>query len=177
MTTSKSTGRTAPRKRAGAKTAQTKTGEQIPLITAIPGGMAKWFAPGELTPRRSREYELIAAEMAPLIQKTVDARTIRTDDGQTWAFEDFGGPDIGLSRKELRAFLELTEAATWAHLKEWTLDRPLPADADELLDLPRPLYEALTQHGSKLLAATRPGFGVDALTADDLADEDPDLPT
>lgn len=176
MTTTK---KAPPRKRtSGPKTAHTKTGEPIPLTTAIPGGMAKWFGPGELTPRRSRDYELISAEIAPLIQRAVDARTITTDDGQTHVFEGFDGPTIGLNRHELRAFLELTDAATVAYLKEWTLDRPLPADVDELLELPRDLYEALTRHGSKLLAATRPGFGPEALDdVDDLDDADPDLPT
>lgn len=175
MTTTR---KTAPRKRtSGPKQAHTKTGEPIPLTTAIPGGMAKWFAPGELTPRRSRDYELISAEIAPLVQRAVEARAITVADGETRTFDGFTGPAVGLNRNELRAFLELTDAATVAYLKEWTLDGPLPADTDELLDLPRPLYEALTQHGSKLLAATRPGFGPAALTADDLDDEDPDLPT
>lgn len=173
-----STTTTKARKRTGPKSAQTKSGEQIPLVTAIPGGMAQWYAPGQLTPRRSREYELIAAEMSPLIERTVDARSVSIDGQGGQTFDGFTGPPVGLSRAELRAFLELTEAATWAYLKGWTLDRPLPADADSLQDLPRPLYEALTTHGSKLLAATRPGFDVTALDdVDDLDEADPDLPS
>lgn len=176
MTTSK---KPAPRKRTGPKTAQTKDGEQIPLTTAVPGGMARWFAPGELTPRRSRDYELIAAEIAPLTQRAIDARAITVAGGETRAFDGFTGPAVGLSRHELAAFLELTDAATIAYLKEWTLERPLPETVDELLELPRPLYEALTRHGSKLMAAApRPGFDSKALDdVDDLDDADPDLPT
>lgn len=164
-----------PRKRASARVAQTKGGEPIKLVCPIPGGMARWYAPGELTPRRSREYELIAAEMQPLVEKAIEARVITVEDGEVREFAGDTGPAVTLTRHELRAFMELTDAATWAHLKDWTLDRPLPADMDELLDLPRPLYEALTQHGAKLLAAKGADFALpaDAESMDEVDEDSP----
>ena len=163
-------------KRAGPKTAKTKTGEPIPLTTAIPGGMAQWYAPGDLTPRRSREYELIAAEMSPIIQATIEARSVTVPDGGSREFDGFDGPPVGLTRAQMRGFIEMTDAATWAHLKSWTLDRPLPADADALADLPKDLYLALTRHGSKLLAAVGTDFGIASL-GEDIEQADEDLPT
>lgn len=39
---------------------------------------------------------------------------------------------------------------TVVRLVSWTLDRPIPANEDEVDDLPRPLYAALTTEAAKL---------------------------
>lgn len=155
-----------------------RAGTRVPLVCEIPGGQAHWYAPAELTPRRSQEYELIAAELSPVIEAVVEARSVAAPDGPATTFPGFDGAPKRLTRAELRAFIEMTEAAAWAYLKDWTIDRPLPDDPDAVKDLPRELYEALTRHGAKLMAAGQAGdgFGVDALP-DDLDEADENLPT
>lgn len=172
-------------KKAGrGRTVKARSGTRVPLVSDIPGGQAYWYAPAELSPRRSQEYELIAVEMAGVIEEAVDARALTPEGGPTTVFAGFGGGARKLTRAELRAFIEMTEAATWAYLKSWTLTDgdgeplPLPVDPDSVKDLPRDVYEALNAHGAKLMAAAEPGggFTVDSLP-DDLDEADEDLPT
>lgn len=151
-------------------------GEQIPLVIPVPGGLAKFHKPGDLTPRQSRELEIIGAELLPRMAQLAKAQRV-TLDGQTVDASDvLDGPPVGLSRNELRSFFEFQEACAWAFLESWTVERPMPQTPDDFADLPRDLYDAVIAHASKLAVTSGDvGFTVDALPAD--GDADPDLPT
>lgn len=153
-------------------------GESIPLVIALPGGgQVKFYKPGDLTPRRTRELEIIGAEILPKVQAVSKARAVAVDGVEFDPQDMLNGPVASLSRAEIRAFIEFQEASAWAFLESWTLDRPLPEVPDDLQDLPRPIYEAIMHHASKLSMAGDVGFTVDALPEDPDEDADPDLPT
>ena len=171
MTTTKQ----RPRKQQG-KTVGKAAGETVPLVIPIPGGQAKFYDPAKLTPRRTRELEIIGAEILPRMQEIANAAQVSADGVTPDVSTVLGGPDVRLSRDELRTFMEFQEAAAWAFLESWTLDEPLPASPDDLQDLPRDVYEAITRHAAKLTVATDVGFSIEAL-GDDLDEADPDLPT
>jgi hypothetical protein len=172
---SSSSTKARPRKQQG-KTAG-KAGEQsVPLVIPIPGGQAKFYEPAKLTPRRTRELEIIGAQILPRMQEVANAAKVTADGVAPDVSDILGGPDVRLTRDELRTFMEFQEAAAWAFLESWTIDLPLPDSPDDLQDLPRDLYEAITRHAAKLTVATEIDFSVDALP-DDLDEADPNLPT
>lgn len=173
-----SNARKTPAKR-GAKAAGKAGGEVIPLVIPVPGGLAKFFKPGDLTPRRTRELEVIGAELMPRIQELARAQRVMVDGRVVDESGVLTGPPVGLTRDEIRQFMEFQEASAWAFLESWTIDRPLPQTPDDFQDLPRALYDAVMEHASKLSFAnmSEDQFTVDALPDDLDGDVDPDLPT
>lgn len=174
MSTSKTR---APRKVAG-KTVGKPGGDVVSLVIPIPGGQAKFYKPADLTPRRTRDLEVIGAELMPRIQELARAQRVQVEGRVVDSSGVLSGPPVGLTRDELRTFIEFQEATAFAFLESWTLDRPLPETPDDFQDLPRPLYDAIMQHAARLsfTDADTAEFTVDALP-DDLTDVDPDLPT
>lgn len=130
--------------------------------SVIPGGMASWFDEKTMPPRRERILNIELLPLKPTFTKAMNE-----------------GEDVSLTREETRDMLAITELAVVVYLKEWTLKTPdgtpipIPATTDEVLDLDRPLYDALTKHAAKCLAESTvkaDGFSVDAV-------EDEDSPT
>lgn len=160
------------------KTVGKPSGEHVPLVIPIPGGMAHFHHPSDITPRMSRDVEIIGAEIMPRLQELANASTI-TVDGQVAAESDvLDGMPVGLTRDEIRSFLEFQDAQVACFLKSWTLERDLPGCGDDVADLPRALHQALTEHVAKLaLASERESFTADDLPDDEDGDTDPDLPT
>lgn len=100
----------------------------------IPGGTADFWHMAELPPRKKRALD---AGMMPLQAKV---KALASD------------PDTSVSSDEAFQLLEVNELAAYVLLKSWTLGEPVPESADAFLDLPRPLYDALTEHTAKILA-------------------------
>jgi hypothetical protein len=140
----------------------------------IPGGEAELLDNrAELTPRRRREIELIAARVGRKVEAAQTARRILCEGDlivdNTETLDDdgkpaFTGADVELSESELRLLGRLNDAIAWALLKSWTLEIPLPKDPDELLDIPGDVYDVLRQKAAEVNAALGDGgFTVDAV--------------
>jgi hypothetical protein len=54
-------------------------------------------------------------------------------------------PMTGLSMDQIEAFQHLNNVAILVVLAGWSLDRPLPATVDELLDLPEGLFTTVSE--------------------------------
>jgi ribosomal protein L16 Arg81 hydroxylase len=131
------------------------------IVTAIPGGMAKWFKRSELTPRRERTLQVEIMPLNRLLQ------AVRNENYE-------------ITREETQQLLTLNELAVFVFLKSWTLKDaegnalPIPASIDEVLDIEdRPLYDALVSQAAKLLVDN--ANEVDEFTVD--AVDNPLLPT
>ena len=125
--------------------------------TAVPGGMAQWYSQETMPPRRERILQIDLMPLLPLV------RRLQSGDIESSA----------LSKEEVKSILEVNELAVVVYLKEWTLKDgagdplPIPSNVDEVLDLDRPLYDALTVQAAKLLTNMKPdGFSVDAVEDD-----------
>ncbi|UFU14638.1 hypothetical protein LQK89_02750 [Curtobacterium sp. C1] len=159
MATRKSTTTT----RKAATTPGPKT-EDLTTLKLPGGGVATFYKPGELTPRRERPLTILNAHLMPKFQEAFRAAGI-VDPTKLGPF------DLSLSIEDTEKIIHLQELAAVAYLKGWTKAEPVPTEADELLDLPRPLYDALVGHAAKIQASSLVNmFTVDAV-------EDPDSPT
>lgn len=121
----------------------------------IPGGRAELFDKTELTARRKRPGKLLMTAHADLIQRVASAAIVTSPDGRVEFNKHLTGAELTLTEADALILDRLQDASTWALLKGWDLDLPVPESPDELLDLPDELYEALKQ------AAVKAGVGVD----------------
>jgi hypothetical protein len=142
----------------------------------IPGGVAHFYGQHELSPRRTRELQVLSARLAPRMAEIATAKEV-TVGGKTVAKDDvFQGLPVGLEDAETRLFFHYNEVAVWAYLKSWNIDHPLPETPDDVLDFPPAVYEVVVAHAAKLILEAQSdtgGFTVDALPDDE--DEEPDL--
>ena len=123
-----------------------------PEITSnIPGGVAGWVVRHTLTPRRERVMQVDMLPLKGLIERVKDE-------------------NYDITREEAQQLLSANEIAVAVFLKSWTLrledgsPRPIPATADEVLDLDRELYDALVAQSAKLLVQSNlDDFSVDAV--------------
>ena len=159
---------------------------QIPTTINIPGGKAMFYTSADLPPRRESELELLAFQInARKVKAMISAGRLLTEDGEVADSNPaLDGPDAVMTEAEARVMQRLSLTTTWAYLKDWTLHeshqvgdstvsekRPLPATPDDLLDLPRGIYDVLMGHGAKLSAKNiSAGFTPDGAG-------DPDSPT
>lgn len=158
---------------------------------AVPGGSATFWKKEELPPRKSREVNILSTILAPTFKKIAAIDMASAEAEQSEASAEIGSQIIGdsgltldeglsltsrLDREETRLLFELNDVVAWAYLKDWTVKvgserRPLPETAEDFLDLPTPLYEAISKHAAKLYnLKTDDKFSVDAV-------EDPNSPT
>lgn len=121
------------------------------ITTNIPGGVAVWFDRHSLPPRRERVMQVDMLPLRGLIERVKD---------ETY----------DVTREEAQQLLSANEIAVAVFLKSWTLrledgsPRPIPATADEVLDLDRELYDSLIGQSAKLLVETNlDEFSVDAV--------------
>lgn len=116
------------------------------LVTPIPGGEAVWYTRETLTPRRERTMQVSLMPLRSLVENIQD-------------------PTYPISKEEAAQVLAVNEVAVAVFLKSWSLDAPVPADADEVLDIEsRELYDSLLATAAKILATTfEDGFSVDAV--------------
>lgn len=138
----------------------------------IPGGTAELYDDAELTPRRQRPVQELALQVGGLMERIANANRVHTSDGEG---EDTNmslpGPDVEISDRQAAQLSRLQDLVTFMYLKSWTLDQPLPATADDLLDLPSPVYKALSVAAAKVYNGTAEssgsGFEINDATADD----------
>jgi hypothetical protein len=132
----------------------------------------------EVSPRRRREIELIAARLGQVLPAVQSAARILVDgdvmddrskqrhkQGPRKGKPVFTGADVDLTVKQLRLLSDLNDAIVWSLLDGWTLDLPLPRTPDDLLDLPGDVYDALREQCSAVYLGIDPtgGFGPGAL--------------
>lgn len=148
-----------------AKTKPKGNAEPIPLDIPLPGGgRALFHHPDELTPRDTRDLDVLL--------------TVHGD--RMKALHD--GDTSPLTRAEATEFLEMNDLAAFAYWREWRgsdgAKRDMPGSVDDLTStVPTRVYKTVVGHAAKLLAsALSDDFSVDALP-DDLDDAADDLPT
>lgn len=128
------------------------------ITTEIPGGEATWYTRISLPPRRERMVQVEGMPLRHIVEQ------IRVDDSYP------------VSREDAIALLALNELSVVVFLKSWTLTDatgqplPIPTTSDEVLDLDKPLYDALLAQAAKLYVQTpSEDFTIDAI-------ENPDSP-
>ncbi len=134
----------------------------------IPGGHATFYSRDEVPPRRQRVINKLGLRTQGLFELL--GNTAGKDQAQLRA---------QVSDDEADLFFELQDAVTWALLKEWDLTAtdgtspvPLPAGPDDILNLDRPLYDALSTGSANIFADTSESFD-----ATDESLENPQSPT
>jgi hypothetical protein len=143
----------------------------------VPGGEVVLLdAPGEMTPRRRREIEIVASRIGRKIEVIQNASRIlcdgdvvvdQSEEKDAEGELKFTGGDVEVSEREFRLMNRLNDAVAWAMLKSWTLPQPLPASPEEFLDdCPIAVYDVLREKAAEIsagleLAAAQ--FGVDGV--------------
>lgn len=142
----------------------------------IPGGTAELFDDSELTPRRQRPVQELALQVGSLMDRIANARRVSTSDGTTDERPSLTGlEDVEISDRQAYQLSRLQDLVTFMYLKSWSLPEPLPADADALLDLPTPVFDALSKAAAQSYNGTGPaasasaGFEVSDATLEDEA--------
>lgn len=110
----------------------------------IPGGTAEIFTGEELTPRRRQPITALSLRSQSLIKRLANARKVTSPTGEVEESDVLDGPDVELTDKEAELLTLMQPAVVWAYLKSWTLDRPLPKNPDEVLDMPQGIYNAIS---------------------------------
>lgn len=117
----------------------------------IPGGTAELYDPKDLTPRRRIPAKALLYRADALLFKLYGARTIISPTGDVEENPALTGPEVRLTQHEAETLQNIKYASTWGFLKSWTLDRPLPATWEDLLDLPAeiidPIHDAVENIG------------------------------
>lgn len=139
----------------------------------VPGGTAVMLTNKELTPRRRRPIEKADLKNSPLFAKIRDARRVINAAGEVEENPGLFGPDLVLTDHDADLLTGYQDVKIVARLKSWTLDLPVPASTDELLDVPADVYDALAA-GVVLAEATDAG---NQFTPSEETLENPDSPT
>jgi hypothetical protein len=150
----------------------------------IPGGTAVLCTKSsELTARKRRPIELLGTRIGRKVEQVATATRLICEGDVVLDQSDvkdeasgelkFPGGDVEVSTRELALIMDLNDAIALSLLKAWTLDRPLPANVDEYLDLPVEVFDALRKEAAVINAEMQTagdGFSPDAV-------EDPASPT
>lgn len=138
----------------------------------IPGGSAEFYDAGELTPRRQRPVQELALQLGGLLERIRNARNVT---GAAESNDSLGltGPDVEINEKQASQLALFADLVTFMWLKSWTLELPFPTSADDLLDLPGALYEALQKEAGRLQNAP----ASEQFELGDATAHDPESPT
>ena len=109
----------------------------------IPGGTAELFDRDELTPRRTIPYQALLYRADDLMVKLAHARRVVSPSGDVDENPDLDGPEHRLTPHEAETLEYLQLASDWGWLKSWSLDIPLPATWEGLLDVPNKVTNAI----------------------------------
>lgn len=109
----------------------------------IPGGTAELFDRDELTPRRTIPYQALLYRADALMEKLARARRVVSVSGEVEENPGLDGPEHRLTPHEAETLEYLQLASDWGWLKSWTLDIPLPATWEGLLDVPNKITNAI----------------------------------
>jgi hypothetical protein len=116
----------------------------------IPGGTAELFEPKELTPRRRIPARALMRRSDQLLGKIAAAGRVESPDGRVEENPILTGPDVRLTQYEAETLDHMQCAVTWGYLKSWSLDIPLPATWEDLLDIPSDIVDTLSNEVAKL---------------------------
>jgi hypothetical protein len=140
----------------------------------IPGGTAEMYDAGELTPRRMRPVQELALQLGNLLGRLAEARNISgAAEATDGAALGLTGPDVEIDARQAKLLATFSDLVTFMWLKSWSLSEPLPATADDLLDLPSDVYDALSKEAAKLQATP----AADKFELGDATAHDTDSPT
>lgn len=142
--------------------------EKLPTRVALPGKQyALMYTKDDVPPRKERELRVALATInwgkAALLANAstiVDENGAKLDENPA-----FNGERAIFTEDEARQWQGLDEIAAWVFLKSWSLTTahingttttlepvPLPEDPDAVLDLEKPVYDAITAASTKILA-------------------------
>jgi hypothetical protein len=138
----------------------------------IPGGTATLLTNKEMTPRRRRPLDQAEIQHMPLFAKIREARKVVGPNGEVEQHDGLWGPDLILTDRDVELLTSLNDKKIIARLESWTIDLPLPTTTDELLDIPAPVYDALSNGIVKAEALT-----VNPFVPSEETLEDPESPT
>lgn len=117
----------------------------------------------EITERYRRPLKTLMVQMNPARFQQIIGSDENTIEGLMAA------PDLAFTQREADVFMSIGDHVVVAAVAGWSLDREVPRTADQVLDLPPHLYDALQEVtkeiGSALLGS--PGVEVVQETADD----------
>lgn len=153
------------------------------ITVQIPGGEAVLCdSSSELSPRRRRPIEIIAARVGKKVEAASVAARIVCDgdviqDNSEVLLEDgspaFKGGDVEVTERELELFMRLNDAMAWAVLKSWTLDLEVPETVADFMEIPVDVYDVIREKAAEInakLTVESGGFTPDGV-------EDPESPT
>ena len=159
------------------------------IKVTIPGGEATLRSEAaELSPRRRREVELLAARLGRVLEPIQtagrlfcegelmeDRSKVKVKMGPRKGKLAYPGPDLEVSELQMRLLTRLNDAIVWSLLESWTLDLPIPTTPDDMLDLPADLYDVIGQKAAEVYLGLDPsgGFGPGALPQPG-SDQEPD---
>lgn len=143
----------------------------------IPGGTAELFDDAELTPRRQRPVQELALQVGGLMDRIAQAGKVTTSDGEADTQPGLPGPEVEISDRQAEQLSRLGDLVTFMYLKSWTLETPFPATADDLLDLPSPVYNAISKAAAQAYNGTSETSAGSAFEANDRTLEDDASPT
>ena len=114
-----------------------------------PPGVATLREPHEVTERHRRPIKVLMMQMNP----ARFAGFIGSDDDEL--------PDIEFTEGEAQSFASLADHTIFSALVSWSLDLPLPTSADDCMDIPGHIYDALEKVTSGVGEALKASPGVD----------------
>lgn len=118
----------------------------------VPGGTATLRHPDDMTARHRRPLQVITATLGVARFREIIAAQAETFDEAI--------VEIGLTENEHALLFRMTDATIYALLAGWTLPAPLPADVDEVQDIPAPVYDRLAVETAKVMSAFLAASGV-----------------
>jgi hypothetical protein len=126
----------------------------MPTVVTIPGwnpsdppAHATLREVHEITERHRRPVRTLMMQMNP--QRF--AQIIASDDDTIEGL--IADPELAFTQREADTFMSLGDRVVAACLLSWTIDQPIPANADAMMDLPPHLYDALQEATKDIGAA------------------------
>jgi hypothetical protein len=116
----------------------------------IPGGAAELFTQEELTPRRQKPVKSLFFRSGALLDKLANNSKVIHPDGSVEEDPNLPAGVVQLSQADADLLVDIQYATTWAYLKSWTLDLPLPKSPDELLDIPSHIVDVLNREAKAI---------------------------
>jgi hypothetical protein len=145
----------------------------------IPGGIARFYTPKELSNRRRRLLGAYEISLMPKMQELAAAQKIIGPKGEVLASDSkLRGLPVGITVADSKDLIEMNDAAGWAYLKSWSVKSkgealPLPVDVDDFIDnYPGDIVDAIVAHAAKIVAENFKADVARKFTVDGVEDEE-----
>lgn len=126
----------------------------MPTVVTIPGwnpsdppAHATLREVHEITERHRRPVRTLMMQMNPARFQQIIGSDEDTVEGL------MADPELAFTQREADTFMSLGDRVVAACLLSWTIDQPIPATADAMMDLPPHLYDALQEATKDIGAA------------------------